>query len=62
MRLTPIEIVARAIWLYFRFNVSLREVEESMLAPGHGRAVGKDLSQMHWHSEEHGRHLYAREE
>lgn len=24
----PIEIVARAIWLYFRFNVSLREVEE----------------------------------
>jgi len=27
LRLTPIEIVARAIWLYFRFNVSLREVE-----------------------------------
>jgi len=34
LRLTPIEIVARAIWLYFRFNVSLREVEKLMLAPG----------------------------
>ena len=30
----PIEIVARAIWLYFRFNVSLREVEEMMLERG----------------------------
>ncbi|NMN71468.1 DDE-type integrase/transposase/recombinase [Rhizobium sp. 57MFTsu3.2] len=30
----PIEIVARAIWLYFRFNVSLREVEELMLERG----------------------------
>lgn len=30
----PIEIVARAVWLYFRFNVSLREVEEMMLDRG----------------------------
>jgi putative transposase len=30
----PIEVVARAIWLYFRFNVSLREVEEMMLERG----------------------------
>jgi putative transposase len=30
----PIEIVARAVWLYFRFNVSLREVEEMMLERG----------------------------
>ena len=30
----PIEIVARAIWLYYRFNVSLREVEELMLERG----------------------------
>ncbi|CCM75634.1 hypothetical protein BN77_2804 [Rhizobium mesoamericanum STM3625] len=30
----PIEILARAIWLYFRFNVSLREVEEMMLERG----------------------------
>lgn len=30
----PIEIVARAVWLYIRFNVSLREVEEMMLERG----------------------------
>lgn len=30
----PIEIVARAIWLYFRFNLSLREVEEMLLERG----------------------------
>ena len=30
----PISIVARAIWLYFRFNLSLREVEELMLERG----------------------------
>jgi putative transposase len=30
----PIEIVARAVWLYFRFNLSLREVEEMMLERG----------------------------
>lgn len=29
-----IEIVARAIWLYFRFNLSLREVEEMLLERG----------------------------
>ena len=27
----PIKIVGRAIWLYLRFNVNLREVEEMML-------------------------------
>jgi len=30
----PISIVACAIWLYFRFNRSLREVEEMMLERG----------------------------
>jgi putative transposase len=30
----PISIVARAIWLYFRFHLSLREVEEMMLERG----------------------------
>jgi len=30
----PIEIVARAIWLSFQFNFSLREVEEMMLERG----------------------------
>ena len=30
----PIEFVARAIWLYYRFNVSLRDVEELMLERG----------------------------
>ncbi|MGY3333590.1 transposase-like protein [Mesorhizobium sp. USDA 4775] len=30
----PIEIVARAIWLYFRFNLSLRDVEEMLLDRG----------------------------
>lgn len=30
----PIAIVARAIWLYFRFNLSLREVEERILERG----------------------------
>jgi putative transposase len=30
----PIEIVACAIWLYFRFNLSLREVEEMLLERG----------------------------
>ncbi|NNG72048.1 IS6 family transposase [Rhizobium laguerreae] len=27
----PVEIVARAVWLYFRFNLSLRDVEEMLL-------------------------------
>ncbi|MBY3404722.1 IS6 family transposase, partial [Rhizobium laguerreae] len=30
----PIEIVARAVWLYFRFNQSLRDVEEMLLDRG----------------------------
>jgi putative transposase len=30
----PIDIVARAIWLYFRFNLSLRDVEEMLLERG----------------------------
>lgn len=30
----PIEIVARAVWLYFRFNLSLRDVEAMLLDRG----------------------------
>jgi putative transposase len=30
----PIEIVTRAVWLYFRFNLSLRDVEEMLLDRG----------------------------
>ncbi|NGO55438.1 IS6 family transposase [Allomesorhizobium camelthorni] len=30
----PIEIVARAVWLYFRFSLSLRDVEEMLLERG----------------------------
>lgn len=30
----PIEIVARAVWLYIRFNLSLRDVEEMLLDRG----------------------------
>jgi putative transposase len=30
----PIDIVARAVWLYFRFNLSLRDVEEMLLERG----------------------------
>ncbi|CDX42578.1 transposase [Mesorhizobium sp. SOD10] len=30
----PIEIVARAVWLYFRCNLSLRDVEERLLDRG----------------------------
>lgn len=30
----PIEIVARAVWLYFRFNLRLRDVEEMLLDRG----------------------------
>ncbi|MER8671595.1 IS6 family transposase [Mesorhizobium sp. M1156] len=30
----PIEIVARAVWLYFRFDLSLRYVEEMLLDRG----------------------------
>lgn len=30
----PIEIVARAFWLYFRFNLTLRDVEEMLLDRG----------------------------
>lgn len=30
----PIDNVVRAVWLCFRFNISLREVEEMMLERG----------------------------
>jgi putative transposase len=30
----PIEIVARAVWLYFCFSLSLRDVEEMLLDRG----------------------------
>jgi putative transposase len=28
----PVEIIAHGVWLYFRFPLSFREVEELMLA------------------------------
>ncbi|MBA9036883.1 putative transposase, partial [Rhizobium leguminosarum] len=31
---SPIEIVARAVWLYFHFHLSLRDVEEMLLDRG----------------------------
>ena len=30
----PLQIVAHAVWLYLRFNLSLREVEEMLLERG----------------------------
>lgn len=30
----PIEVVARAVWLYFRFNLSLRDVAEMLFDRG----------------------------
>ncbi|MGY3064540.1 transposase-like protein [Streptomyces sp. TE3672] len=30
----PVEIIAQCVWLYFRFPVSFREVEELMLGRG----------------------------
>ncbi|MHC2354998.1 transposase-like protein [Sinorhizobium meliloti] len=30
----PIEIVAHAVWLYYRFGLSLRDVEEMLLERG----------------------------
>jgi putative transposase len=30
----PPQIIAHVVWLYVRFNLSLREVEEMMLARG----------------------------
>lgn len=30
----PIDIVSRAVWFYFRFNLSLRDVEEMLLERG----------------------------
>ena len=30
----PVEIINHCVWLYFRFPLSLREVEELMLARG----------------------------
>jgi putative transposase len=30
----PLDIIARAVWLYFRFPLSLRLVEEMLLARG----------------------------
>ena len=30
----PVEIINRCVWLYFRFALSFREVEELMLARG----------------------------
>jgi putative transposase len=30
----PVEIIDHGVWLYFRFTLSFREVEEMMLARG----------------------------
>ena len=30
----PVEIIGHCVWLYFRFSLSFREVEELMLARG----------------------------
>jgi putative transposase len=30
----PVEIISHCVWLYYRFPLSLREVEEMMLARG----------------------------
>jgi transposase-like protein len=30
----PVEIISHCVWLYHRFPLSLREVEEMMMAPG----------------------------
>jgi putative transposase len=30
----PVEIISHCVWLYYRFSLSLREVEEMMLARG----------------------------
>ena len=30
----PVEIINHCVWLYFRFSLSFREVEELMLARG----------------------------
>lgn len=32
----PPQIVSHAVWLYLRFNLRLREVEEMLLEPGIG--------------------------
>ena len=32
----PVEIISHCVWLYYRFPLSLREVEEMMLARRHG--------------------------
>ncbi len=30
----PVEIISHCVWLYYRFPLSLREIEEMMLARG----------------------------
>jgi transposase-like protein len=38
----PVEIINHCVWLYFRFPLSLREVEELMLA------VRRDVARGEW--------------
>jgi transposase-like protein len=38
----PVEIINHCVWLYFRFSVSFREVEELMLA------VRRDVARGEW--------------
>jgi len=38
----PVEIINHCVWLYFRFSLSFREVEELMLA------VRRDIARGEW--------------
>ena len=38
----PVEIINHCVWLYFRFSLSFREVEELMLA------VRRDVARGEW--------------
>jgi putative transposase len=40
----PIEVIERAVWLYHRFALSLRDVEELMLARGHRTPISQPES------------------
>jgi transposase-like protein len=37
----PVEIINHCVWLYCRFSLSFREVEELMLAVGDSKLAGR---------------------
>jgi putative transposase len=41
----PVEVISHCVWLYFRFPLSYREVEELMLDPPLGDHCGVGLTQ-----------------